>query len=353
MERSGCIRMKRLIRMLVFAPLLALLVFAVPAAAMAGSITQLPNTTGESYLAGSPLTITWVSEGIPDGVGLELHLASSSAPGSLFSVRQESGLPLSGSTPVYIPTEGGPYFYYLRAEWVPTDDSAGVVYSDAYSAWLNEVSPWWFTVVIPAPEPVAPSVYLNPLDQGVTAGATATFLATADGVPAPDVQWQVDDGNGWTDIDGATGEDYTTSATTVDMNGWLYRAVFSNTIDGVIRTATSSAAQLTVKSSVSISAPTVSQSRMKGKTTATFHADVLTAGAASQCTFTLHLYRQTKVKGKSVWGTEITVPMTVDASGLLSASRVMARGKWLMYVTSDATTDFGSSSSDEVLFTVK
>ena len=55
----------------------------------------------------------------------------------------------------------------------------------------------------------APSVTMDPKDQGTCPGATVTFTAAASGSPAPTVQWQVDDGSGsgFLDIPGATSHD--------------------------------------------------------------------------------------------------------------------------------------------------
>ncbi|HET9682077.1 MAG TPA: immunoglobulin domain-containing protein, partial [Candidatus Limnocylindrales bacterium] len=92
-----------------------------------------------------------------------------------------------------------------------------------------------------------PSVTAQPTNQSVTAGQTATFTAAASGNPAPSIQWQLStDGATWSNISGATGTSYTTSATTTAMNGYRYRAVFANSAG----TATSNAATLAVGAQV-------------------------------------------------------------------------------------------------------
>ncbi len=99
--------------------------------------------------------------------------------------------------------------------------------------------------------PFAPSVTINPVNQTVTAGQTATFLAAANGSPTPTVQWQIstDGGATWNTISGATSTTLALSNVQASQNGYEYQAVFSNNLG----TATTSAATLTV-----LSAPTVS-----------------------------------------------------------------------------------------------
>jgi streptogramin lyase len=89
---------------------------------------------------------------------------------------------------------------------------------------------------------VAPTVTTQPMNQTVTAGATATFTAAASGTPAPTVQWQVSTGGPFSDLPGATSGTLTIPATTVGMSGNQYHAVFTN-LSGA---ATSNAATLTV-----------------------------------------------------------------------------------------------------------
>jgi hypothetical protein len=89
----------------------------------------------------------------------------------------------------------------------------------------------------------APRVTLNPIDQTVAAGHTATFKAAATGNPKPTVQWQVstDGGTTWVAISGATSDTLSFLVTASD-NGNKYRAVFTN----IIGTATTTDATLTI-----------------------------------------------------------------------------------------------------------
>jgi hypothetical protein len=90
----------------------------------------------------------------------------------------------------------------------------------------------------------APIVTTNPTNTSVSAGGTATFTAAANSNPAATVQWQIslDGGATWTDITGATGTTLTLANVTAGMNGYKYRAVFTNSVGS----ATTTAATLTV-----------------------------------------------------------------------------------------------------------
>lgn len=93
------------------------------------------------------------------------------------------------------------------------------------------------------PAAAKPVITQNPLSQSVFAGNTATFSAAASGVPTPTVQWQVsiDGGVTYSNVAGATSTTLSFT-TTLAMNGYKYRAVFTNSA-GV---ATTTVATLTV-----------------------------------------------------------------------------------------------------------
>src|SRR5262249_45347086 len=77
----------------------------------------------------------------------------------------------------------------------------------------------------------APAIASQPTDLTVTAGDTVPFPASADGTPAPTVQWQVssDGGLSFSDIAGATSAALSFAASATD-NGKEYRAVFTNAV---------------------------------------------------------------------------------------------------------------------------
>ena len=87
------------------------------------------------------------------------------------------------------------------------------------------------------------TITTQPQNVAVTVGQPAAFTVAATGSNLA-YQWQqsTDGGKTWTDITGATGENYTTAATTMNMNGCQYRCV----VKGNGGEAISNAATLTV-----------------------------------------------------------------------------------------------------------
>src|SRR6202011_6011340 len=73
------------------------------------------------------------------------------------------------------------------------------------------------------------AITTEPQSQAVPAGGTATFSASANGSPAPTVEWDVstDNGSTWTST-GATSTTLTITNVATGQNGNQYRAVFSN-----------------------------------------------------------------------------------------------------------------------------
>lgn len=98
-----------------------------------------------------------------------------------------------------------------------------------------------------------PKITLQPLSTTVSKGQSATFTAEAEGAPTPTVQWEVssDGGSSWAAIAGAISTELKIVGTTLNENGNQYRAVFSNAVQGGVK---SDAATLTVNESA---APTV------------------------------------------------------------------------------------------------
>jgi hypothetical protein len=88
----------------------------------------------------------------------------------------------------------------------------------------------------------APAIVSAPAAQSVSAGKPVSFTASASGSPAPTVQWQLSiNGSIWGNITGATAATYTFTAAS-SQSGYLYRAVFTNSLGSV----TTVAAKLTV-----------------------------------------------------------------------------------------------------------
>jgi alpha-tubulin suppressor-like RCC1 family protein len=91
----------------------------------------------------------------------------------------------------------------------------------------------------------APAVTKQPVSQTVEEGQSASFTATASGTPTPTVQWERSTNNGttWSQIAGATSTTFTIGSATTSESGYLFRAVFKNSVGE----ATSKAATLTVR----------------------------------------------------------------------------------------------------------
>jgi hypothetical protein len=83
----------------------------------------------------------------------------------------------------------------------------------------------------------APSITLQPTNQGVQPGTTATFTAAASGNPTPTAKWQVSTNGGttWVDIAGATSASYSFTAAQGD-SGNQYRAIFTNGVGSDVTT---------------------------------------------------------------------------------------------------------------------
>ncbi len=76
----------------------------------------------------------------------------------------------------------------------------------------------------------AVKITAQPAAQAVEEGTAAAFTASASGIPAPSVQWQVSTNGGatWASVVGATSTTLNTGPTTASENGYEYRAVFTN-----------------------------------------------------------------------------------------------------------------------------
>jgi len=110
--------------------------------------------------------------------------------------------------------------------------------------------------------PVAPTIIIQPQNQSVLAGATATFTVTAAGTAPLSYQWSQ---NG-TAISGATAASYTTPVTAASNSG----SSFSVTVSNSAGRATSSAASLTVTPVVTAPAVTSQSQSVPAGATATF-----------------------------------------------------------------------------------
>ncbi len=75
---------------------------------------------------------------------------------------------------------------------------------------------------------IAPVVTIQPINQSVALGGTATFTVAASGTPTPTVEWQVSVNGGSTWIDTSLTSTSISGMPTAFLNGWEFRAVFTN-----------------------------------------------------------------------------------------------------------------------------
>lgn len=117
-----------------------------------------------------------------------------------------------------------------------------------------------------------PVITTAPSDQTVADGQDATFSVTATGASA--YQWQVNDGSGWADINGATSATYTVTAAPLSMHNYEYRV---NTICDTFSTTSSAAALLVTCTPATITTAPTGQAAVENGN-ATF--SVVAAGSA-------------------------------------------------------------------------
>ena len=207
--------------------------FTITAANTAGSVTQNFLLTVNPEPTKAPVvTAHPISQTVNVGQAATFSASASGTPTPTIQWQQSTngttwsnlagGTSTSYTTPAATAAMSG---YRYRAVF---SNSAGTVYTTAAVLTVNG----------------PPVITAHPANQTVTAGHTATFTASGSGSPTPTVQWQLSTNGGsiWSDIGGATSASYTTPATTTAMNGYRYRAMFTNSVG----TANSNAAILTV-----------------------------------------------------------------------------------------------------------
>jgi hypothetical protein len=213
---------------------------------------KLPS--GQSLTPGGNVKLTF--SGFPTGTpgpvapAITLHPSSQSvAPGSNVSFSASASGTPSPTVQWQSSTDGGTTFTDISGATSTTlmltnvtSAMNGYQYRAVFSNSAGNATSNAATLTVSAP--VAPVITGNPSSQTVAAGSGVSFLASASGTPSPTVQWQssTDGGTTFTDISGATSTTLTLNNVTISMNGYQYRAVFSNSAGN----ATTSAATLTV-----------------------------------------------------------------------------------------------------------
>jgi len=159
----------------------------------------------------------------------------------------------------------------------------------------------------------APVVTVHPADQTVGYGDNAVFTASAEGLPAPTIQWRssIDGGSSFNDIEGAAATTLTLPAVLLDDDGLMVQAVFTNDLG----TATSAAATLTVEPRTLTPAVTAADKSYDGSTatailsrsiTGVINDDVvtLTGGIAAFSDKNIGMNKTVTVTGLGLSGTD-------------------------------------------------
>ena len=217
------------------------------------------NKAGKATSHGASLTVNEVAPSITTQPTSEMVTAGQTAT---FSVAADGTAPLSYQWQKNGKNIGGATSPTYITPKTTTSDS-GSSYRAVVSNSAGSVTSNAATLTVSAAA-VAPSITLQPANQTVTAGQTATFSVAANGTAPLSYQWQKNGAN----INGATSPTYTTPATTTSDSGSTYRAVVSNSSGSV----TSGAATLTVNAAAvapSITLQPTSQTVTAGQT-ATF-----------------------------------------------------------------------------------
>ena len=194
-----------------------------------------------------------------------------------------------------------------------------------------------------------PAITTQPESKTVTVGQPATFTVAASGGNLS-YQWQYStDGKNWADISGANKPTYTTEATALNMNGYRYQCVVSNTAG----TVTSSAATLTVNP-VPVTGVKLDQSTLTlvEGTTGTLQATVEPADATDKTvTWSSNATDVVTVTADQQDGTKATVQalkqgtatITVTADGGKTAQcTVTVAAKTYQIAVDKSALDFGS-----------
>ena len=221
--------------------------------------TDFTTATGSVSLTVNKATpsITWAT---PAAITYGTALSST----QLNATASYNGATLAG-TFAYLPVSGtvlGAGSQTLSATFTPTDTTD---YATATA-----------TVTLTVHSP--PVIVLQPTNQTVTLGNTATFTATATGAPALTYAWQYFQGGAWHNWGVGTGfkaATFTTLATNANYNGLQFRVVVT---DGNGLTATSNTVTLTVNSPPVIVLQPTNQTVTLGNT-ATFTATATGAPA--------------------------------------------------------------------------
>ena len=160
----------------------------------------------------------------------------------------------------------------------PTTADNGATFAVVVSNSVGSATSRSAKLTVAAPGgPVAPSITVQPADQSIRAGQTATYSVTATGTAPLSYQWQK---NG-TAIAGAAAASYTTPAATTADNGATFAVVVSNSVGS----ATSRSARLTVGPAVTSGTDVVTYKNDLARTGQNLTETVLTLSNVNATSF--------------------------------------------------------------------
>lgn len=233
-----------------------------------------PQRTGFLTIAGKTFTVTQgcidtaitaqpLSQTICAGASVTFS-ATAVGAGTLGYQWRKNGVNISGAT-------GSTYT--LAAAGTGDAGSYSVVVTGACDSVTSSVA----TLAVNSP----PGIITQPGSQTIAPGATATFSVSANGIPAPTVQWQFStDGVNFANVPGGNGETLVVSNVTLAQNGHRYRAVFTNSCG----TTTSNVVTLNVTCPNITIAPAILPN---GSTGASYNQALSASGGATPYSFSI------------------------------------------------------------------
>ena len=211
-----------------------------------GVISGNPTTSGTSTF-----TVKAINNGGSDSKQLSITInAQTNIPVTGVSLNKASTTLTVGDTETLTATVAPEDATNKAVTWSSNDSTVATVDE---SGKVTAVAPGEATITVTTEDGsktatctvivhTATTITTQPQSVSVTEGQSATFSVAASGDNLR-YQWQINSGNGWSDITGATDASYTIDRTTTAMSGNQYRCIVTG--DG--GETTSSAATLTVR----------------------------------------------------------------------------------------------------------
>jgi hypothetical protein len=213
--------------------------YTTPAATVADNAAKfdvmVSNSAGSMASAQATLTVN----AAPAGPSITMQPANQTVTAgqtATFSVVAAGTAPISYQWRKNTTNIGGATSASYTTPAAATADN-GAKFDAIVSNSVSSVTSTQATLTVNA-APVGPSITMQPANQTVTAGQTATFSVVASGTAPISYQWQ----KNAADITNATAASYTSPATTTTDSGAMFRVMVSNSAGSI----TSATATLTV-----------------------------------------------------------------------------------------------------------